>query len=102
MCTVGFPERTRHASGTVGDRGARPGRTPAAARAHKPAHGPYQPWDPTRVPARACAVREDQRARDRTAGGGASGRASEPTSAGGRAPAAGADQGDATGTCARL
>ena len=100
--TVALPERTRHAGGTVGDRGARPGRIPAAARAHNPARGLQQLRGPSRVPARARAVCEDERAGGRMAGGGASGRGSDPTGAGGRAAAAGAGLGDTTGTCARL
>ena len=102
MCTVALPERTRHAGGTVGDRGARPGRIPAAARAHNPARGLQQLRGPTGVPARARAVCEDERAGGRTAGGGASGRGGDPTVAGGRTVAAGAGPGDVTGTCAHL
>ena len=101
-CTVALPERNRHAGGTVGDRGARPGRIPATARAHNPARGLQQLRGPSGVPARACAVREDECAGGRMAGGGASGRGSDPTGAGGRAAAAGAGLGDTTGTCARL
>ena len=102
VCTVALPERIRHAGGILGDRGARPGRIPVTARAHNPARGLQQLRGPSRVPARARAVCEDERARGQTAGGGASGRGSDPTGAGGRTAAAGAGPGDATGTCARL
>ena len=102
MCTVAVTERTRHAGGTMGDQGARHGRIPAAARTHNPTCGLQQSPGPAWVPARARAAREDERAGGRTDGGGASARGSEPTGAGGRAPAAGAGPGDATGTCARL
>ena len=101
-CTATLPERPRHAGGTVGDRVARPGRIPAAARAHNPARGLRQLQGPTRVPARACAVRADECAGGRKAGGSASARGSDPTGAVGRAPAAGAGLGDASGTCADL
>ena len=47
-CTAALPERIRHAGGTVGDRGARPGRIPAAARAHNPARGLQQLQGPSR------------------------------------------------------
>ena len=102
VCTVALPERTRHAGGTVGDRGARPGRIPAAARAHNPARGLQQLRGPSRVPARACAMREDERAGGRTAGDGASAHSSDPTCAGGRAAAARAGPGDTNVTCADL
>ena len=101
-CTAALPERIRHAGGTVGDRGAWPGRIPAAARAHNPVRGLQQLRGPTGVPARARAVCVDERAGGRTAGGGASGRGGDPTGAGGRAAAAGAGPDDATGTCAHL
>ena len=63
-CTVALPERIRHAGGTVGDHGARPGRIPAAARAHNPARGLQQLQGPSRGPgARACRVRGRARGR---------------------------------------
>ena len=63
-CTVALPERNRHAGGTVGDRGARPGRIPATARAHNPARGLQQLQGPSAGPgARACSVRGRARGR---------------------------------------
>ena len=99
-------DHSRHGFGTVGDRGARSGRIPAAARAHNPARGLQQPRGPTRVPhspgARVCSARG--RARGQPDGRRRRERARKPAHGCGWLNAAhcGAGRGDETSTCARL
>ena len=96
---VAISECIRHAGGTMVEWRARHGQIPATARTHNPARGPQQPQGPTCVPARMCAAREDELAGGPMTDGGASGRGSAPTGAGGLALAAGTGRGDATSTC---